>query len=44
MAKHAYGTTLTWDSIAVAELTNINGVEITADTVDVSTHDSADAY
>ena len=44
MSKHAYGTTLTWDSIAIAGLTNINGVEVTADTVDVSTHDSTSAY
>lgn len=44
MATHAFGTTLTWDSVSVAGLTAINGVEVTADTVEVSNHLSSDAY
>lgn len=45
MAKtHAYGTTLTWDSELVAGLNAINGISISADTVEVTTHDSADGY
>lgn len=43
-AFHALGTTLTWDSVSVARLTAINGVEVTADTVEVSNHLSSDAY
>ena len=45
MAKtHAYGTTLTWDTVSVAGLTAINGVEVTMDTVDVTGFLSADRY
>lgn len=44
MATHAFGTTLTWDSESVAGLTAINGVEVTADTTEVSNHLSSDAY
>ena len=43
-AFHALGTTLTWDDVSIARLTAINGVEVTADTVDVSNHLSSDAY
>jgi predicted secreted protein len=43
-AKHSFGTTLTWDSVSVAGLTAINGVDVSADTVEVSNHLSADAY
>ena len=43
MAKtHAYGTTFKWNGAAVAALSAINGIEITADTVEVTTLDSAD--
>lgn len=41
---HAYGTSLTWDGEVVASLDNIGGVEISVDTVEVTTHDSPDAY
>ena len=43
-AKHSFGTTLTWDSVSVAGLTAINGVDVSADTVEVSNHLSSDAY
>jgi len=39
----AQGTVLTVGS-AVAELTNISGPSISADTIDVTTHDSADGF
>ena len=42
--KLGFGTTLQWNSQAVAELTQINGIEITADSVDITSHDSADFY
>ena len=44
MAKIGFGTTLTWDTVVIAELTNINGIEISADMVDVSTHQSANGF
>lgn len=45
MAKtHAFGTSLTWDGAVVASLENIGGIEISVDTVDVTTHDSPDAF
>jgi hypothetical protein len=44
LAKIGFGTTLTWDSVVIAELTNINGVEISTDMVDVSTHQSANGF
>lgn len=45
MAKtHAFGTTFKWGSAAVAGLNAINGIEITAETVDVTTHDSEGAF
>lgn len=39
-AKGAFGTTLTWNSQTVAELTNIGGVEISVDMIDVTSHQS----
>lgn len=41
---HAFGTKFKWDSEEVASLNNIGGVEITVDTVDVTTHDSEGAF
>ncbi len=41
---HAYGTTFSWDGELVGKLTAINGIEITVDQVDASTHDSPDAF
>lgn len=43
-AKSAHGTTLSRDGHTVAELTNIGGVEIKVDTIDVTNHDSASGY
>ncbi len=39
-----YGTVLEIASTPVAELTNISGPGISVDTIDVTTHDSADAF
>ena len=44
MAVHAFGTTFKWDGVEIAEITTINGVTVTMDTVDVSTHQSPSAY
>ena len=41
---HAFGTTFKWGSAVVAGLNAINGIEITAETVDVTTHDSEGAF
>lgn len=43
-AKSVHGTTLSRDSHLVAELTNIGGVEVKVDTIDVTSHDSASGY
>lgn len=40
----AYGATLTLDTAAIGEITNIGGIELTADTVEMTSHDSADRY
>ena len=39
-AKSAFGTTLTWNSQAVAQLNNIGGVEITVEMLDATNHSS----
>ncbi|MDP2363717.1 MAG: phage tail tube protein [Ignavibacteria bacterium] len=39
-----FGTKLTWNTVNLAELTNISGPSETMDTIDVSSHDSADRY
>ena len=39
-----FGTTLSIGGTPVAELTNISGPTVSADTIDVSSHGSADAY
>lgn len=45
MAKtHAFGTEFSWNGETVAGLNAINGIEITAETVDVTTHDSEGAF
>lgn len=44
MAKRALGTTLAIGSTTVGGLTSISGVEISADTIDVTTLDSTDGY
>ena len=43
-AKLAFGTTLKKGETAIAELTAIGGPTISADTLDVTSHDSADGY
>jgi len=43
-AKSAFGTTLMKGAAAIAELTGISGPSISADTIDATSHDSADAY
>ena len=40
----AYGTTLKWNAVAVAELTKIKGLKIKSDTIDTTTFDSPDAF
>jgi predicted secreted protein len=45
MAKTiAFGTTLKWNTVSIAGLTAINGVDITVDMVDVTSHLSSNAY
>jgi hypothetical protein len=44
MATHAYSTTFSWNEKTVAVLTNINGIELTAAQIDVTTHQSSDTY
>ena len=41
---HAFGTTFTWNSAVVAGLSAINGIELSVDTLDVTTHQSANYY
>lgn len=42
--KIGFGTTFKWNDQVVAELTGINGIEITANMVDATTHQSDDYY
>lgn len=44
MAQLGFGTVLTWNSQTVAKLRAINGIELSVDMVDVTTHQSADYY
>jgi predicted secreted protein len=41
---HAFGTTFSWNSVVIAGLTAINGIELSVDTIDVTTHQSANYY
>ena len=43
-AVHGYGSKLKRNGNEIAELTAINGLEISADTIDVTNHQSPDAY
>jgi predicted secreted protein len=43
-AISAFGTKLSWNGADVAELTSISGPNETMDTIDVTSHDSPDAY
>lgn len=38
---HAFGTTLSWNGQVVAGITAVNGIELTVDEVDTTTHSSA---
>jgi predicted secreted protein len=40
----AFGVTLTLDSETIAEITNLNGIELSADSVEMTSHDSTDRY
>ena len=45
MAKgHSFGTTFTWDGATIASLSKIGGLSLSADTTDVTTHDSTSAW
>ncbi len=44
MAHKAFGTTLKWGTAAVAGLTSINGIEITVDSIDSTTHQSVAGF
>lgn len=44
MANQSFKTTFKWNAIAIAELTSINGLEITVDSIDTTTHSSADGF
>jgi len=43
-ATHAFGTTLKKGATAIAELTNIGGPGVKADTIDVTSHDSPNKF
>ena len=43
-AKIAYGSVFQWNSQSVAELTKIGGIEISAKTAEITSHDSANAF
>ncbi len=43
-AKIGYGTTLSWNSVALAELTRIGAVRLTASKQDSTSHDSANSF
>jgi len=43
-ANSAFGTAISIGGTAIAELTNVGGVDISMDTIDVTNHDSSDAY
>lgn len=40
----AFGVALTIDSDDIGEITNLGGIELTADTVEMTSHDSTDRY
>jgi hypothetical protein len=44
MAKHAFGTRLKIGANHIAGLTSVSGIDLTADTIDVTTLESADTY
>lgn len=44
MSTHAFGTKFNWNGNVVAGINAINGIELSVETVDVTTHDSPDSY
>lgn len=44
MSQLAFGTKFNWNGVEVAALTSINGIELSVDTVDVTTHQSVDNF
>ena len=42
--QKSFGTTFSWNDKLIAELTNINGIELTEGVADATTHDSPDGY
>ncbi len=40
----AYGVTLALNGVVIGEITNIGGIELTADSVEMTSHDSANRY
>jgi len=43
-AAHAFGTTFSWNGVVIGKLTAINGIELSVDTIDATTHQSADYF
>lgn len=43
-AVSAFGTTFNWDTVTLDEVFNISGPSESADTLDVTSHDSADGF
>ena len=43
-AKAAFGTQLSKGAVAIAKLTSIGTIGVTRDMIDITSHDSADAY
>ena len=41
---HAFGTVFKWNGIPVAGLNSINGIDISVDQIDITTHDSTGGY
>lgn len=41
---HSFGTKFSWSGVDVGGLTTINGISISVDSTEVTTHDSTDAY
>jgi hypothetical protein len=44
MPQDSFGTTFSWNGQVVANLNKINGIELSVDSVDTTTHQSANAY
>ncbi len=44
VATHSFGTTFSWNSVVIAGLTAINGIDVSVSTIDISNHSSADYY